>query len=67
MKRFMVEIELNNTVFNHSPHLEVSRILNTVARKIDEEDFKPKYNHEFLLFDSNGDECGIAKLIYKEE
>ena len=61
-KKFIVEIELGNAAFDPDPQFEVARILNTVARKLDEHDFNPQYAHGFFLFDSNGNKVGIAKL-----
>lgn len=61
-KKFIVEIELGNAAFEPSAEYEVARILNTVARKLDESDFIPRHDHGFFLFDSNGNKCGKAFL-----
>jgi|LakMenEpi03Aug12_release.lakeMendotaPanAssembly.Ray.scaffolds.fasta_scaffold5026666_1 hypothetical protein len=63
MKKFIVEIQLDNDAFNPLPHLEVARILNTVARKIDEDDFQDDAG--FFLFDSYGNKVGLTK--YSED
>lgn len=62
MNKFIVEIELESEVFTTMPQYEVARILNTVARKLDETDFDPQHSHGFLLFDCHGNKCGIARL-----
>jgi hypothetical protein len=67
MRKFSVEINFDTTSpFNPSPYHEVARILNTVARKLDESDFNSNYIHTFLLFDSNGNECGSASISKAE-
>ena len=60
-RKFIVEIEVDNDAFYPLPHLEVARILNTVARKIDEDDFK--HDAGFFLFDSYGNKVGTTKYV----
>lgn len=62
MKKFVVEIEMENDAFYPMPQYEVARILNTVARKIDETDFQEK-SPGFYLFDCNGNKVGFAKTM----
>lgn len=64
MKKFIVEIQLENEAFNPLPQYEVARILNTVAKKLDESDFENDGNG-FFLFDCNGNKVGSTK--YSEE
>jgi hypothetical protein len=61
-KKFIVEIEIENAAFEPSAEYEVARILNTVARKLDETDFVPRHNNGFFLFDSFGNKVGKAFL-----
>jgi hypothetical protein len=67
MKKFIVEIELGNDAFQPSAEYEVARILNTVARKLDETDFEPQHNNGFFLFDSYGNKVGKAFLKLEEQ
>jgi hypothetical protein len=62
MKKFIVEIKIDNDAFHPIPQYEVARILNTVAKKIDESDFDPEQSNGFYLFDCNGNRCGKAYL-----
>jgi hypothetical protein len=66
-KKFIVEIELGNAAFDPSPDYEVARILNTVARKLDETDFEPQHENGFFLFDSNGNKVGKAFLKLEDK
>jgi hypothetical protein len=61
-KKFIIEIEMVNSAFDEYPSMEVARILNTMARKIDEGDFNSPHGFEYFLFDSNGNKVGFAKL-----
>jgi hypothetical protein len=61
-RKFIVEIEIENDAFHPLPQFEVARILNTVARKIDQDDFIDN-NDGFFLFDSYGNKVGTTKLI----
>lgn len=61
-KKFIVEIKIENSAFEPSPEFEVARILNTVAKKLDESDFNADHEHGFLLFDCFGNRVGKAYL-----
>lgn len=67
MKKFIVEIDIDGMAFTPMPEYEVARILNTVAKKLDANDFNPKFSHDFYLFDCYGNRCGIAKLKKEEQ
>ena len=66
-KKFCVEIKIENDSFAEVPQFEVARILNTIAKKLDENDFVDyRDDNGFLLFDSNGNKCGKAFLKREE-
>jgi hypothetical protein len=69
MKRFInVKIYVDNAAFSDAPGMEVSRILNTVARKIDDSDFDESSvkDNGFFVFDSNGNCCGKVSIGSEE-
>lgn len=61
-QKFVIEIDLGNSAFDPDPSFEVARILNTTARKLDEDDFSSPHGFEYFLFDSNGNKVGFATL-----
>jgi len=66
MKRYVkISICVENAAFDDDPSMEVSRILNTAARKIDQDDFDAidEGSSGFFLFDSNGNKCGMVQFV----
>lgn len=54
-----IKINCDSSAFDDFPGLELARILNRLAKDLDEE----LENGTFIIFDINGNSCGTAQII----
>ena len=59
---FSIQIDLNSECFDELPSIELARVLNTLARMIDDE-FLCGENREKEIVDFHGNHIGVMRVL----
>lgn len=60
-RKILIDIDLNSECFDELPSIELARVLNTLARMIDDE-FLCGKNREKEIVDFHGNSIGLVKI-----
>lgn len=61
-RKILIDIDLNSECFDELPSIELARVLNTLARMIDDE-FLCGENREKEIVDFHGNHIGVMKVL----